>query len=316
MTRYLLRRTLLLALTMLITSLIIFSLTQLLPGDIARLQLGRDASEVELQAFRDVRGLNDPIPVQYAAWLGGFLTGDWGTSFGRGSPPVQPLVLERLGNSARLGLLTLVISVPVAILLGVAAALRENSWVDGLISLTSLGAVGLPEFVTGVILISVFANGLGWFPPTSLLQGVETLGDWLRVLFLPALTASFVLLGYVTRMTRAGVLDELKRPYVRTATLKGLPRRQVIFKHVLRNALLPTITVIALSIGWLIGGLVVIENVFSYPGLGAELVVAVEGKDLPMLQAISLVIVFTFAVSNLIADLLYAALNPRVRLGA
>lgn len=315
MTRYIIRRVLLLFATMLFTSVLIFGLTQVLPGDIARLQLGREASETALERFREEWGLNEPIPVQYANWLSSFLSGNWGRSYSSGSPPVRPLVLQRLGNTLNLALLTLAISVPASIALGVVAALSENSWIDNLISLFSLSVVGLPEFVTGIVLINVFALGLGWFPPTSLVRESYSLGDWLRVLLLPALTATFVLLGYVARMTRAGMIEELKKPYVRTATLKGLPRTQVIVKHVLRNALLPSITVIAISIGWLIGGLVVIEDVYSYPGLGALLVDAVEQKNIPLLQACVMVVVFFFALANLIADLLYALLNPRIRLG-
>lgn len=315
MLRFILRRILLLGVTMLITSVIIFALTQLLPGDIARLQLGRDASEAQLNAFREQYGLNDSVPQQYLNWLGGFLSGNWGRSFSSGGSPVRSLVLDRLQNSAWLALLTLAISVPISIALGVTAALRENSWVDSLISVFSLGVTGLPEFVTGIILISVFALGLGWFPATSIINDNYNLGDWLRILILPAITATLVLVGYISRMTRAGVIEELKKPYVRTATLKGLSQWQVTVKHVLRNALLPTITVIALSIGWLIGGLVVIENVFNYPGLGALLVTAVEQKNIPLLQAIVIVIVFSVAVANLIADILYAMLNPRIRLG-
>jgi peptide/nickel transport system permease protein len=168
--------------------------------------------------------------------------------------------------------------------------------------------------VTGLVLINFLALQLGLFPATSLVLPGYSLGDWLQVLFLPAVTATLVLLGYVARMTRAGVVEELKRPYVRTAVLKGLPQRVVIFKHVLRNALLPTITVIALSIGWLIGGLVVIENVFNYPGMGSLLVEAVKQKNIPVVQAVVMLTIVFFALANLAADLLYAALNPRIRL--
>lgn len=314
MIRYLVRRVLLLLLTLLVTSMIVFALTQFLPGDIARLILGRDASPEAVEAFRQEFGLNAPLPMQYVNWLSGFVRGDWGKSFAEGNPNVRPLVLDRLGNSLILAGFTLLISVPTAILLGVIAALRENTWLDNLISLLSLSVVGLPEFVTGIVLINIFALGLGWFEATSLIQDNYNLGDWLRVLTLPAITASFVLVGYIARLTRAGMIDELQKPYVRTAILKGLPFRQVIFKHVLRNALLPTITVIAISIGWLMGGIVVIENVFNYPGMGSLLVKAVEQKNLPILQAVVVLIVFIFAVANLIADLVYAALNPRIRL--
>lgn len=314
MTVFLVRRVALLAVTMLFTSALVFAITQVLPGDVARLQLGREASEASLQAFRERYGLDDPVPVQYVRWLGGFVMGDWGTSYSSGNPAVRPLVSERLANTLRLAAYTLVLSVPLSIVLGVVAALREGSWLDGLISLASLSVVGLPEFVTGIVLINGLAIGLEWFPPTSLIGRDMQLGDWLSILTLPALTASFVLLGYIVRMTRAGVLEELRQPYVRTAALKGLPARTVIFKHVLRNALLPTITVVALSVGWLIGGLIVIENVFSYPGLGALMVDAVAQKNLPLLQACVMVVVFFFALANLVADVLYALLNPKIRL--
>lgn len=314
MTQFLIRRLLLLLLTLFITSVIIFALTQLLPGDVARLVLGGRARPEALAAFRDQFGLNDPIHMQYLNWLTGFITGDWGISFTAGNPPVQPLVVGRLINSLILAGFTLLIAIPLSILLGVIAALNEDNWIDNVISIISLSVVGLPEFVTGIVLINVFAIGLGWFDANAVLRDVDTIGEWVRVLTLPAMTASFVLIGYVTRMTRAGMIDELKKSYVRTATLKGVPRRTVIMKHVLRNALLPTITVIAISFGWLMGGIVVIENVFTYPGMGSELVRAVTQKNLPVLQSITVIIVFIFALANLIADVLYALLNPRIRL--
>jgi len=315
MARYILRRTLLLSVTLLITSLVVFGLTQVLPGDIATLNTSQFASEETKEAFRESRGLNDPVPVQYVTWLGNFITGDWGISFNRGNPEVRPLVLERFTNSLRLAATTLLIAIPISILLGIVAALNEDSWVDSIISIFSLSVVGLPEFVTGFVLIEIFANNLDLFSSTSTnLPDDGSLTGWLDVLILPALTATLVLLAYVTRMTRAGVIDELKKPYVRTATLKGLPQRQIIFKHVLRNALLPTITIIAISVGWLIGGLVVIEQVFNYPGLGRELVTAVQAQNIPMIQAIVMLIILAFALANLAADVLYAVLNPRIRL--
>ncbi|MCU0514545.1 MAG: ABC transporter permease [Anaerolineae bacterium] len=314
MIRYLVRRVLLLILTLLLTSMIVFAMTQALPGDIARLVLGRDARPEAVAAFRQQFGLNDPLPVQYLRWLGGFVTGNPGRSFAAGNPPVMPLVLDRLGNSFLLAGYTLLLTLPLSIVAGIVAALREGSWLDNLIAFISLSVTGLPEFVTGIVLINLFALGTGWFAATSLVQDGYTVVDWLRVLTLPALTAGFVLGGYVTRMTRAGMIDELKKAYVRTAILKGLPRRTIILRHVLRNALLPTITVIAISFGWLMGGLVVIENVFNYPGLGSLLVTAVEQKNLPVLQTCVVLIVFIFAAANLLADVLYAALNPRIRL--
>jgi peptide/nickel transport system permease protein len=315
MGRYILRRLIFLVGTLIVTSIIIFALTQFLPGDIARLILGRDASAESLAQFNTRFGLDQPLTNQYINWFTGFITGDWGTSFSAGNPKVFTQVIDKLGNTLVLAGFTLLIAIPVSVLLGIIAAVRENTWVDSVVSVVSLSVVGLPEFVTGVILINVFALGLGWFAATTPpFAELTSLGDWLNVLILPAITASFVLIGYVTRMTRAGVIDELKKDYVRTAKLKGLSPRQIMLRHVLRNALLPTITVVAISIGWLIGGLVVIEQVFNYKGLGSLLVDAVKQKNLPVLQAVSMIVVFTFAFSNLVADVLYALLNPRIRL--
>lgn len=314
MPRYILRRLGFLILTVLLTSLIIFVVTQLLPGDVARVILGREAGETALAELREELGLNRPVPVQYLSWLGRFLIGDWGESFSTGLP-IRSLVLERLGNSLMLAGLTLVIAIPLSLLLGVVAGLNENKAADNVISVASLSVVGLPEFVTGLLLIQVLAFKFRLFPANSSIAPGTGFVEALPMLVLPAITATLVLLAYVARLTRAGVVEELKRPYVRTATLKGLSRRTVIVKHVLRNALLPAITVIAISMGWLISGLIVIENVFNYPGLGRLLTFAIDRRDLPLLQAITLVAVLAFSLSNLAADLLYAYLNPRIRLG-
>lgn len=313
MLRYILRRFGFLVLTLILTSLIIFVVTQLLPGDVARIILGREASEAALESLRQDLGLDRPLPVQYITWLGNFLTGDWGTSYSTGLP-IRPLVMERFGNSMMLAFLTLVIAVPLSVGLGVIAGLRENKMADNVISVGSLSVVGLPEFITGLILIQVFAFRLRILPANSSIRPGTGFLEALPQLILPALTASLVLLAYVTRLTRAGVVEELKQDYVRTAALKGVPRRQVIRRHVLRNALMPTITVVAISFGWLISGLIVIENVFNYPGLGRMITFAIDRRDLPLLQAISLVTVLGFALANLVADLMYAYLNPRIRL--
>jgi peptide/nickel transport system permease protein len=312
-TRYLLRRLGFLALTVLLTSMLVFAVTQLLPGDPARIILGREAGPAALAELRQELGLNRPVPVQYAAWLGGFLTGDWGDSYGTGQA-IRPLVLERTGNSLRLAGLTLLVAVPLALLLGVVAAVHAERWPDAVISIGSLAVVGLPEFVTGVVLIQVFAFWLGWLPANASVAPGAGLLEALPQLVLPALTATLVMLAYVARLTRASVLEELNRPYVRTARLKGIRAGEVLRRHVLRNALLPTITVVAISFGWLISGLIVVENVFNYPGLGRLMTFAIDRRDLPLMQAITLVAVLAFALANLVADLLYAALDPRIRL--
>jgi peptide/nickel transport system permease protein len=313
MTRYLFRRLAFLGLTLLLTSLLVFGITQLLPGDVARVILGREASEAALQALRVELRLDQPLPVQYANWLGGFLTGDWGASYSTGLP-IRPLVLERLGNSLMLALLTMAIAVPLSVGLGIVAALKQDRAADNAISVGSLAVVGLPEFITGLVLIQVLALRFHLFPANSSIRPGAGFGEALPYLVLPALTATLVLLAYIARLTRAGVIEELKKDYVRTATLKGLSRRAVVVRHVLRNALLPTITVVAISFGWLISGLIVIENVFNYPGLGRLMTFAIDRRDLPLMQAITMLTVLGFALANLGADLLYAYLNPRIRL--
>lgn len=313
MIRYVLRRLGFLLLTLFLTSVIIFIITQLLPGDIARVILGREAGEAALEELRRELGLNDPLPLQYWNWLTGFATGDWGRSFSTRAD-IYTVVTQRLRNSLMLTAVIMLISVPLSVALGVIAGLNEDKPVDNLISITSLSVVGLPEFVTGLALIQVFAFSLDVLPANSSIQLGTGFGEALPMLVLPAMTATLVLLAYITRLTRAGVIEELHKPYVRTATLKGLPGWAVTIKHVLRNALLPTITVIAISFGWMISGLIVIENVFNYPGLGRLMVFAIDRRDLPLLQAVTMVTVVGFALANLAADLLYAVLNPRIRL--
>lgn len=313
MSQYILRRLGFLAVTLLLTSLIVFSVTQFLPGDVARVVLGREAGEEQLEAFREEFGLNDPLPVQYVNWLSDFLSGDWGRSLSTRSD-IYPVVTDRLRNSIMLAGLTMLLGVPLSVFLGVLAGLNENKIIDNGISIGSLSVVGLPEFVTGIILIEIFARGLGLLPANSSIPIDASFREALPMLILPAMTATLVLLAYIARLTRAGVVEELKKPYVRTATLKGLSRATVTYKHVLRNALMPTVTIVAISFGWLIGGLIVIENVFNYPGLGRMLVFAIDRRDLPLLQAVTMVIVVMFALANLAADLIYAYLDPRIRL--
>ncbi|MFC1921996.1 ABC transporter permease [Chloroflexota bacterium] len=319
MSRYILRRIFFLLLTVLLTSLLVFIVTQWLPGDVCRIILGREAGQGAIETCRQDLGLNQSLPVQYLTWLGDFLTGDWGVSFSTGLP-IYPVVMDRLRNSLMLALVALVISIPLAVTLGVVAGLNEHKPIDSTINVGSLAVVGLPEFVTGLVLIQIFSFGLRdlglpSLPANSSIPPGTSFMEALPKLILPALTAMLVLLAYIARLTRAGVVEELKQPYVRTADLKGLPRRTVTIKHVLRNALLPTITVIAISLGWLISGLVVIENVFNYPGLGRLMIFAIDRRDLPLLQAVTMVTVLGFALANLGADVLYGILNPRIRLG-
>ncbi|MCC7446600.1 MAG: ABC transporter permease [Anaerolineae bacterium] len=311
---YIARRFLFFLLTLWITSILVFGATTLLPGDVAGVILGRDADQTARDNLKRELGLDQPVVIQYVNWLSRFVRGDWGQSYAL-RRPIQPLVLQRLSNSLRLALVALIISIPPAIALGVVAGLNENKWIDTLLSVGSLILVGLPEFVVGYILINVVALGWRWLPSSSAGVSPETpFVEALPQLILPSLAVAATLLAYIGRLTRIGVIAEMRRNYVRTAALKGLPYWRIIVKHVLRNALLPTITVIAISLGWLIGGLVVIENVFAYRGLGLLLISAITNRDLPLIQAVTMISVTVFSAANLLADIVYSYLNPRIRL--
>jgi peptide/nickel transport system permease protein len=311
---YIMRRISLILVTMLLASMVIFAITQLLPGDIARVMLGQFATPQAVENLREELGLNRPVIVQYWDWLSSFIQGDWGTSM-ISRLAVQPVVMGRLRNSIMLAVVALAMYVPLGILLGVIAALKEDQSADQAISAASMAFVGLPEFVTGLILIGVFAIRLQIFPANSSIEPDTSFCEAFPYLILPAITVSLTSLGYIARMTRSGTIDVLHADYTRAAELKGLPRKMVMIKHVLRNSLLPTVTVVALGIGWLIGGLIVTEAVFGYPGLGRLLVYSIQRRDIITIQATSMVIIAVYSFSNLGADILYGILNPRIRLG-
>lgn len=312
MTIYLLRRIGFILLTLFLASIIIFAATQLLPGDVAQVMLGQFASEKAVANLREELGLNRPAYVQYFDWLGRFVTGDWGNSM-VSRQPVRPLILARIRNSAMLAMMALLFYVPLGIVFGVIAALNREKPLDQIISGFSMAFVGLPEFVTGLLLISVFAFALAVLPANSSIAPNTSFREAFPSLILPAVTVSLTSLGYVTRMTRASTIDVLNTDYVRAADLKGLPRVQVLTRHVLRNSLLPTVTVVAMGIGYLIGGLIITESVYGYPGLGRLLVYGIQRRDVILIQACSMIVVIVYTLSNLIADILYSILNPRIR---
>ncbi len=314
MGRFILRRLGFMIMTVLLSSIIIFWATTILPGDVANQILGRFATQEAKDNLRRELGLDRPVVVQYTSWLGDYVRGDWGESPSMNGE-VRPVVFERLRNSLMLAAVAFAMYVPLGILLGLLAALRKNSWVDQTISVGSLAFIGLPEFVSGLILIAIFAIQLKWFPSQSSIPPDTSFVDAFPYLVLPAITVALTSLAYIVRMTRSSTVDVLQMDYVRTANLKGLPPRTVLFTHVLRNSLLPTVTVVAIGIGWLIGGLIVTEAVFGYPGLGRLLLFAIQRRDLVLIQATALLIVLIYVAANLVADILYAVLNPRIRYG-
>jgi peptide/nickel transport system permease protein len=300
------------ALTLFIVSIVIFSVTELLPGDVAVMILGSEATDDTLAALRTQLGLDRPAPARYLDWLAGAARGDFGESL-RMRTDVGPLVLERLKNSLALAGIALAIGVPLALGLGIIAGLRKDRPADKVITVTTLLGISLPEFVIGSVLIMLFASIWPILPATSMIDPTGNPLENVRFLILPAVTLVFVTLAHTARMTRSSVIRVMRTDYVRTATLKGMPRGRIILRHALPNALLPSITVIALNIGWMIGGLIVVETVFAYPGLGQLMIFAVTNRDVPLVQAVALLVALIYALANLGADLLYAVLNPRIR---
>jgi peptide/nickel transport system permease protein len=314
-TQYVLKRLGLALLTLVLLSLIIFFAGSVLPGNPGRAILGPFASQHAVEALNQSLGVNRPLIAQYWSWVTGILHGDLGTSY-QFHLPVSTFLFPALGRSLKLAAVAFVIVVPISIFAGVVAALYRGRAIDRSISVTGLSFTSVPEFVSGVVLIVIFAIGLKWFPVTgNPPPGTSPLGQ-LHYLILPAIPLVFVLFGYIARMARAGTIEALDSDYVRTAILKGLPRSTVIRRHVLRNSLLPTITVIATQTAYLIGGLVVVETLFNYPGLGRLIFTAATDKDFPMLEAAVLVIGIVYLAVTLIADILYTVLNPRIRFQA
>jgi len=308
------RRLLLMIPTLILVSILVFALAEVLPGDVGRTILGPYATQEQVDILNQQMGVDRPLYERYFSWAGGFVTGDWGESLLL-KTAVFPTVMRALGNSLLLAGFALVIIVPTSILIGVFAGLRRDSGLDRTITISTLSMTVIPEFVSGVILLYIFAVWLKWLPVTAMPPDGSPFVDRFYYLILPAIPLMFLELGYIARMARVGTVQVLAMPYIRTAVLKGLPRRRVIFGHVLRNAMVPTVTVIGSQVGWLIGGLVVIETLFVYPGIGKVMVDAAQYHDVVMLEASVLVVAVIYMIANLIADIVVAFLNPRIRMG-
>ncbi len=296
-----------------ILSLIVFFAGQILPGDPARATLGPFAAPSAVKALDAQLGVNRPLLTRYLSWIGGLLHGNLGTSYAYRT--AEPFVRAALINSIKLAALAFVIVVPLAIIGGVIAALNVGHAADRIISVTGLALSTVPEFVSGIVLIVIFGVELKVLPVTASAGTNASDFQQFRHLILPAIPLVLVLFGYIARMARAGTIEALNSDYTRTAILKGMPRITVIRRHVLRNSLLPTITVIATQTGYLIGGLVVVETLFNYQGLGNLIYKAAVAKDFPMMEAGVLIIGVVYVLATLIADLLLTWLNPRLRIG-
>lgn len=309
---YLTKRLLLVVYTLLIVSLLVFAITQLLPADAAVTLLGQSATPDALAALRARLGLDQPAWMQFSHWLTAVLHGDLGVSMRNGQPVLGSL-LDALGRSLLLAGCSLLLMLLIAIPLGIVAAVRRGRPVDLIIGVLSYIGVSLPEFVTATLLILLFADFWQLLPATGYVPLGDNFSEGIRHLILPTLTVSMIMVAHVSRMVRSEMIDVLETDYIRAARLKGLSRRRVLLRHALRNGLLPTITIVALDVGYLLGGIVVVEEIFNIPGIGRELLVAVAARDLPAIQGGVLILAATYCLVNFVADLAYAYLDRRIQ---
>ncbi|MDF0732185.1 ABC transporter permease [Pseudomonas entomophila] len=298
-------------LSLLAVSVIIFLAVGMLPGDVAQAMLGQAATPETVAALRTQLGLDQPALARFFHWAWQLLHGDLGVSLAN-QRPIAELIGARLGNTFSLAVLAALISVPLALLLGMLAALYRNSGFDRLLNTSALSAVSFPEFFVAYLLILVFAVKLAWLPSLSNLAPDATLGEVLERSLLPVLTLSLVVVAQMMRMTRASLINLLASPYIEMARLKGIGQARIIFRHALPNALAPIVNVVALNLAYLVVGVVVVEVVFVYPGLGQLLVDSVAKRDIPVVQACSLIFAATYILLNTSADVLSIASNPRL----
>jgi peptide/nickel transport system permease protein len=313
MPRYLLKRLVSALITLWLLATIVFAIVNVLPGNIGRKILGPFAPEAEVAAFNHRLGTDRPLIVQYLRSIKNIVTLDFGMSYST-QQKVTDLIFPALGRSAKVALLAFVITIPVSVVAGIIAARRQDKLTDRTIVNVGLATSSIPEFVTAAVLVSVFC--VHWKLGKAFANPPEgtSLVAQLRYLLTPAVAMAITYFGYLARMSRAGVISALHSDYARTATMKGMSRRHVMTRHILRNALAPTITVASVQIGYLFGGIIGVERVFNYPGLGSTMLNAAKARDVPLLQGSVLVVAIIYMISTLLADLLIAALNPRVRL--
>ena len=313
MRKLVVRRLALGVLTLFLISLVVYAAVVALPGDAATAILGKEATPDRVAALREQLHLNDSVVSQYLQWIGGVVTGSFGTSAAT-QQPVSTLLSDRVANSLFLVFCASVIAIPLSIAIGVWTAMKRDKPVDHVVSTTTLVLAALPEFVIGIGLILVFATGVfHWFPAVSLLAPGEKAWEDPRVVVLPAATLVLAVTPYISRIMRGSMVEVLESEYVTMARLKGLNERTVIWRHAVPNAIVPAIQVTALQLAWMAGGVVVVEYVFSYPGIGAALVDAVANRDMPVVQTVTMLAAGVYVLLNLLADLATIFVTPRLR---
>jgi len=310
--RYVIRRVAAGIVLLFVISILIFAATEVLPGDTASAILGKNATPQALAALREQLGLERSASERYLDWIGGVLQADLGESLSA-RRPIGAFIAPRVTNSIALAGLTTLLLIPLSIVLGVVAGARRGRRADHAISSISLAFISVPEFVTGTVLILLFAGTWGLLPPISLVAPGTSPFSEVEILVLPVATLLFASLAATVRMMRAGVIEVMESDYIEMARLDGFPERRVIIRYALRNALAPTVQVIALNIQWLVGGIVITETLFQYPGVGQLVVQAVALRDIPLVQALALLIAAVYIFLNILADVLVVFLIPKLR---
>jgi peptide/nickel transport system permease protein len=311
-TGYLVRRVGQAIVVLLGVTVVVFALVHLVPGDPIRTSMGTRFNQETYDALRERAGFDLPLPVQYGRYLAGAVTGDLGVSF-RSGRPVTTTLVSRLPASLSLAGAALLVALLIAVPLGIISAVRSGSKLDYAATVFSQAGISVPDFWMGIMLILLFSGVLRWLPPSGYVAPLTDPLAWLSHLVLPAVTVGLVSGSILTRFVRSAVLESMGEDYTRTARSKGLRERTVVVRHVLRNALIPIITVTGLQLATLLGGIIIVEVIFAWPGLGQLALIAVQSRDYPVLQGVVLLIAAMFLVINLVVDLLYAAVDPRIR---
>jgi peptide/nickel transport system permease protein len=298
--------------TLAVVSLVVFVITEMLPGDVAEIVLGQSATPEAVAGLREAMNLDQPAPVRYLLWLEGLLTGDPGVSLVN-NIPVAELIGGRFGNSLLLASVTALFSVPIALTLGITSAMWRGTIYDRAVSLFTISVVSVPEFLIATLAVLIFSVHLRWLPALSFANDVSSLGELLRVFALPVISLSFVISAQMIRMTRAAVIDTLASPYVEMAKLKGAGTMRLVLLHALPNAIGPIANAVALSLSYLLGGVIIIETIFNYPGLAKLMVDGVATRDMPLIQACAMIFCTAFLLLVTLADICAIVSNPRLR---
>ena len=305
-------RLLIALITLVIVSFAVFFATMMLPGDTATILLGQAATPEAVAGLRSAMHLDEPAIIRFIWWLGGLVTGDLGTSYAN-DMPIADLIAGRFINTLKLAGVTALFSVPIALTLGITAAMMRGSLYDRIVTILTIGVISVPEFMVATSAVLLFAVYLKWLPALSFANEVHSITDLLRVYAMPVITLTFVVSAQMIRMTRAAVVETLNTPYVEMALLKGASRQRIVLKHALPNALGPIVNAVALSLSYLLGGVIIVETIFNYPGIAKLMVDAVSTRDLPLIQSCAMIFCLGYLILITLADILAILSNPRLR---